>query len=51
MNVLYPDVEVQLTGTSGNVFSIIGLVTKALRRAGHVEAASKFSNDAMSQAS
>ena len=28
----YPDVEVQLSGEDGNVFSIIGRIAKALRR-------------------
>lgn len=32
--VKYPDIEVQLTGTDGNAFAIIGKVAKALRRAG-----------------
>lgn len=30
----YPDVHVQLTGQDGNAFNIIGLVQRALRRAG-----------------
>ena len=30
----YPEVEVQLTGTDGNAFSIMGKVNRALRRAG-----------------
>lgn len=30
----YPDITVQLTGTGGNVFSIIGRVSLALRRGG-----------------
>jgi hypothetical protein len=29
----YPDVTVQLTGTDGNAFSIVGKVQRALRRA------------------
>ncbi|MDY6948937.1 MAG: hypothetical protein SXG53_24855 [Pseudomonadota bacterium] len=32
--VKFPDVHVQLSGEDGNVFSIIGRVTQALRRAG-----------------
>jgi hypothetical protein len=35
----HPDVEVQLTGTDGNVFALAGKVEKALARAGHYEAA------------
>ena len=30
----YPDVHVQLTGTDGNAFAIMGTVTRELRRAG-----------------
>lgn len=30
----YPEVEVQLSGTDGNVFSILGKVNRALRNAG-----------------
>lgn len=30
----YPDVQVPLTGTDGNVFSIMGAVARELRRAG-----------------
>lgn len=33
MDVKYPNIEVQLTGTDGNAFSIIGKVKKALRDA------------------
>jgi len=33
-NPKYPDVEVQLVGEDGNAFSIMGRVTKALRKAG-----------------
>lgn len=33
-NPKYPDVEVQLTGTDGNAFAIIGAVTTAMKRAG-----------------
>ncbi len=35
----YPDVIVQLSGEDGNVFFIVGRVMKALRLAGHKEAA------------
>lgn len=30
----YPEVEVQLSGSDGNVFGILGKVIKALKRAG-----------------
>ena len=39
--VKYPEVEVELTGTDGNAFAIIGAVQKETRRAvGYDEAAS-----------
>ena len=50
-DIKYPDVDVQLSGEDGNVFSIIGRVSKALRTAGHDEAADAFANEAMDQAS
>jgi len=30
----YPDIKVELTGTDGNAYAILGKVTKALRRGG-----------------
>lgn len=42
----YPDVQVQLSGVDGNAFNILGLVTKALRRAGHSDAANEFYTEA-----
>lgn len=30
----YPDLEVQLTGTDGNAFAVMGAVGKALRKGG-----------------
>ncbi len=45
----YPDVEVTLTGTDGNAFSIIGKVAKALRRASVPPAiVSEFTKEATS---
>ncbi|AXH47452.1 hypothetical protein SEA_HANGMAN_89 [Mycobacterium phage Hangman] len=41
----YPDVHVQLTGQDGNVFFIIGKVSKALREAGHVDQVTPFVNE------
>lgn len=45
----HPEIKVQLSGEDGNAFSVIGRVTKALRK-GSVsdEDIRKFMNDAMS---
>lgn len=32
--IKYPDIKVQLTGLNGNIFNLLGAVTKAMRRAG-----------------
>lgn len=48
MDVKFPDVNVQLTGADGNVFVIIGEVSRALKKAGHREEARMFTGDAMS---
>ena len=45
---LYPDVEVELVGQDGNAYAILGAVGKALRRAGHEEAAKEFMTEATS---
>jgi hypothetical protein len=42
----YPDVKVQLVGTDGNVFSIIGKVSGAIRAKHGGEAAKTFSDAA-----
>lgn len=42
---------VQLTGTDGNVFSIIGNVSRALKKDGQRDKAKEFENKAMSQGS
>lgn len=42
---------VQLTGEDGNVFSIIGRVSKALKRAGQPEKAKEFTQKAMKSGS
>lgn len=47
-DVLYPDIDVKLTGEDGNAFAILGAVSKALRRAGHKEAAEEFQTEATS---
>lgn len=47
--VKHPEVSVQLTGTDGNAFAIIGTVRRALQRAGVSQEEIKlFSDDAMS---
>lgn len=33
-DVKYPEIKVQLTGTDGNAFSVMGKVSKALKRGG-----------------
>lgn len=43
MTPTYPTVTVKLTGEDGNVFAIIGAVSKALKRAGKPDAAAEFS--------
>lgn len=49
--VKYPGVKVQLTGEDGNAFAIIGAVSKALKRAGHADAAAEFSKAAFASES
>lgn len=45
----YPNVTVQLTGNDGNAFTILGVVTKAMRREGiSREEQSAFTEEAMS---
>ncbi len=46
-NTTYPDITVQLSGTDGNAFSVIGKVQKAIRSAEGVDAARRFSEEAM----
>lgn len=48
MEPKFPEVTVQLTGEDGNAFSILGAVSKALKRAGHGEAAQEFYTEATS---
>jgi hypothetical protein len=47
-DVLYPNVDVTLTGTDGNAFALMGRVTEALRKAGHRDAVDEFRKEAMS---
>lgn len=44
----FPNVEVQLIGTDGNAFGIVGRVVKALRQAGERQGAADFEHEAMS---
>jgi hypothetical protein len=44
----FPGVTVQLTGEDGNAFFILGAVKKALKRAGHGDAADEFFAEATS---
>ena len=45
----YPEIEVQLTGTDGNAFSIIGKVTREMNRFGIApESVDEFTHEAMS---
>ncbi len=47
--VKYPDIVVDLTSNDGNAFVVLGLVTKALKRAKvSAEEIEKFKDDAMS---
>lgn len=44
----FDDVHVQLSGTDGNAFAVLGKVTTALRRAGHADAIESFVAEATS---
>lgn len=47
--VKYPDIEVELSGSDGNAFMVLGKVGQALSRAGVSNAEKKaFQNEAMS---
>jgi hypothetical protein len=49
MTPKYPDIVVPLVGEDGNAFNLIGLVARALRRAGvSQEEINQFQSDAMS---
>lgn len=37
------DIEVQLTGEDGNIFNLVGIATKALKRGGYRELADELS--------
>lgn len=51
VEITYPDITVQLSGTDGNAFSVIGKVQKAIRSAEGVDAARRFSEEAMQSGS
>lgn len=44
----FPEVSVQLTGTDGNAFALMGKVTSALKAAGHGDQVDAFREEAMS---
>ncbi len=48
LTVKFPDVEVELSGSDGNAFAVLGKVQKALKRAGHGDAVAEFMADATS---
>jgi hypothetical protein len=48
MTVKYPDIKVKLVGEDGNAFAILGAVSRALKRAGHADAAEEFYAEATS---
>lgn len=47
----FPNVAVQLTGTDGNAFALVGKVTKALKRAGEPDAAKACQDEAFAAGS
>ena len=44
----HPEVEVQLTGEDGNVFLVLGRVSRALKRAGYEDEVREFMDEATS---
>ena len=47
----FPDVTSRLVGEDGNVFNIIGIVSRDLKRAGHIQEAKEFSEKCMNASS
>lgn len=43
----YPDINVQLSGQDGNAFVLMGIVSKALKRAGYAHEVKSFMAEAM----
>ncbi len=46
--IRHPEITVQLTGTDGNAYAVLGAVQKALRRAGHGDEVAAFLAEATS---
>ena len=46
-DVKYPDVTVELEGVDGNAFAVMGVVSRALKQAGHRDAVDAFRKEAM----
>jgi hypothetical protein len=44
--IRYPDIFVQLSGTDGNAYAILGAVNRALREAGHGDKVEQFMAEA-----
>lgn len=49
--IQFPDVEVKLIGESSNIFMLLGITTRALRKAGHHQAADSLAGDVMNSGS
>jgi len=47
-DVKFPNIKVQLTGTDGNAFSILGKVIKTLKKEATVDQIKEFQEEAMS---
>lgn len=45
-NVILPDVTVNLINADGNVFAILGTVSKMIKRAGHGDRCTEFMDEA-----
>ncbi|MCA1800533.1 MAG: hypothetical protein LC650_04500 [Actinobacteria bacterium] len=46
----YTDLEVQLTGENGNVFNLMGIVNRALKKAGHADEAARMVHEVTTEA-
>lgn len=49
--VILPDVTVKLSGTDGNVFAIMGAVSRAMKAKGHYDEAAEFQKKAFNSPS
>lgn len=45
--IKYPEIQVQLSGQNGNAFVLMGIVSKALSRAGKGDEVKAFMDEAM----